>query len=253
MADVQPIRHALSQIRKPSNRRPEQKGDFVTTAMDELSILDQGFEVVRNIVAAAELDIVSQQLQDIHSAGTRCMLEHAWCRLVAVAVRTRLAAAHSECESLKIVQATYFNKNPQTNWLVALHQDRSIPVAADTPRSFPGWSQKEGLTFVQPPDAVLQTLVAVRLHVDDSNPDNGPLRVIPNSHRDGTLSPDQIAALRERFPEIELTANRGDVIAMRPLLLHASSKSRSEKPRRVIHFLCGPEKLPDGLRWNTIV
>jgi hypothetical protein len=38
-------------------------------------------------------------------------------------------------------------------------------------------------------------------------------------------------------------------MAMRPLLLHASSKATGSSRRRVLHFLFGPPALPFGLEW----
>jgi ectoine hydroxylase-related dioxygenase (phytanoyl-CoA dioxygenase family) len=106
------------------------------------------------------------------------------------------------------------------------------------------------MTFVHGPDELMDQLLALRLHLDDSTPDNGPLRVIPGSHRSGSLSIEEIEKVRNASPARELTARKGGVIAMRPLLLHASSKSRTPGNRRVLHFLFGPETLPDGLEWR---
>lgn len=38
-------------------------------------------------------------------------------------------------------------------------------------------------------------------------------------------------------------------MAMRPLLLHASSKATGTSWRRVLHFVFGPAALPHGLAW----
>lgn len=35
---------------------------------------------------------------------------------------------------------------------------------------------------------------------------------------------------------MECEVGRGGVLAMRPLLIHSSSKARSDKPRRVLHI-----------------
>jgi hypothetical protein len=40
---------------------------------------------------------------------------------------------------------------------------------------------------------------------------------------------------------------------MRALLLHASSKARAKAPRRVLHFLFGPEEVPCGLKWHRAI
>jgi len=107
--------------------------------------------------------------------------------------------------------------------------------------------------FVQPPAPVLESLVAVRAHLDDSGPDSGPLRVVPGSHRHGRLSADAARAMREDRGEVACIAARGEAIAMRPLLLHSSSKARARSRRRVLHILFGPPDLPCGLRWHSAV
>jgi ectoine hydroxylase-related dioxygenase (phytanoyl-CoA dioxygenase family) len=93
----------------------------------------------------------------------------------------------------------------------------------------------------------------VRAHLDDCASANGPIRVIPGSHRHGRLSTDAARALREQCGAFECIARQGDVLAMRPLLLHSSPKARAQAPRRVMHFLFGPKELPCGLKWYRAV
>jgi hypothetical protein len=50
--------------------------------------------------------------------------------------------------------------------------------------------------------------------------------------------------------EVACLAPRRGLLAMRPLILHASSKSTSDAPRRVLHYVFGPAVLPWGLRWK---
>jgi ectoine hydroxylase-related dioxygenase (phytanoyl-CoA dioxygenase family) len=149
------------------------------------------------------------------------------------------------------VQCTFFDKSPARNWLVAAHQDLSIPVSRriDSP-AYTGWSRKEGVLYVQPPPAVLERLAAVRVHLDASTPDNGPLRVVPGSHRLGRLSAEEIEIARQRDGEITCLVERGGALVMHPLLIHASSKVSAPAPRRVLHFVYGPARLPDGLDWH---
>ena len=109
------------------------------------------------------------------------------------------------------------------------------------------------MAFIHGPDELLDQMIAVRLHVDDCTADNGPLRVIPSSHRAGTMSPERIVSQCESLEEEELLVSKGGVIAMRPLLIHASSKSRTIENRRVLHFLFGPVELPAGLEWRLAV
>jgi hypothetical protein len=50
------------------------------------------------------------------------------------------------------------------------------------------------------------------------------------------LTDEQVHAMAERHTSTECVVLRGGVVAMRPLLIHASSKSRSGEPRRVLHI-----------------
>lgn len=215
---------------------------------------DRGFIVSEGCYLESECNEILDELEPLGSAGSRCLLDNQWCQVLASRLRDRLAESIPELQRLRAVQCTYFCKSPSRNWLVTWHQDRSIPVA-DSPilRTWSGYSKKESLTFVHAPDAILQQMIAVRLHLDDSTIENGPLRAIPNSHGNGTLDSSQIANFRETVGEKAISVSQGGVLVMRPLLLHASSKSSSPQPRRVLHFLFGPKELPEGLAWKLSV
>jgi ectoine hydroxylase-related dioxygenase (phytanoyl-CoA dioxygenase family) len=79
-------------------------------------------------------------------------------------------------------------------------------------------------------------VVALRVHLDDSEPSNGPLRVLPGTQRAGVLTDEEIRSVACEVSSVDCLMPKGGVLAMRPLLVHASSKSRSEKPRRVLHI-----------------
>lgn len=225
-----------------------------------MSFQEDGFAVLENLLPSAECDVLAARVNSIDqpSAGSRCLLDHAWCRDTANELRTQLAGdLASDLDGVSgsvIVQCTYFHKTSAANWLVPWHQDRSIPVDSQVQsQGLTGWSHKEGMTFVHAPDGVLSKMIAVRLHLDDSTWHNGPLRVIPGSHRHGTLTAEQIERTRQVSTETICIVRKGGVVAMRPLLLHASSKSTTLEPRRVLHFLLAPAQLPDGLEWRCAV
>jgi ectoine hydroxylase-related dioxygenase (phytanoyl-CoA dioxygenase family) len=148
------------------------------------------------------------------------------------------------------VRALMFDKVPGANWNLGWHQDVVIPVAhrKETP-GFSGWSVKRGVPHVRPPASVLERMLALRIHLDDCGPDNGPLRVIPGSHRFGLLDSSGIRRLIANCKPVVCEAHRGSVLAMRPLLLHASSPAASPTHRRVIHLEFAADTLPGGLEW----
>lgn len=152
------------------------------------------------------------------------------------------------------VRGILFDKTPDVNWKVTWHQD--LTIAVRDPKEVPGfsaWSLKGGQVHVQPPVSILENMLAVRLHLDDCGPDNGPVRVLPGSHRHGRIAESDIPAWRQRVAEVVCTVPRGGVLLMRPLLLHASSPAVSASRRRVLHIEYAAEELPGGLEWRWAV
>ena len=152
------------------------------------------------------------------------------------------------------VRGLFFDKTPEANWKVPWHQDLTIAVRSriEAP-GFGPWSVKSGVNHVQPPTEILERMVTVRLNLDDCTEQNGPLRVLPGSHRFGRLSSEAIRDLRDRTSPVSCVAKRGGALLMRPLLLHASSRALSPYHRRIIHLEFAAELLPEGLEWLKAV
>jgi hypothetical protein len=187
-------------------------------------------------------------------AGSRRLLDEAWCAHLAGALRGDARIRSLLPRNAVAVQCTFFDKSPIKNWLVALHQDLSIPVKrrAESPECS-GWSEKERQLYVQPPVGVLERLVAVRVHIDDCPAESGALRMVAKSHVEGRLSRGRAEELRRLNGETVVPVARGGALVMRPLILHASSKATSLNPRRMLHFVFGPPSLPLGLEWRWAV
>src|SRR3954463_11351533 len=81
-----------------------------------------------------------------------------------------------------------------------------------------------------------ENMLAARMHLDETDESKGALRVLPGSHRLGRLSQEQIEELRRKSEPIICRASAGDVLLIRPLLLHSSSRSATASHRRVIHI-----------------
>src|SRR5436305_1553940 len=130
---------------------------------------------------------------------------------------------------------TLFEKSPAANWLVVWHQDTALPLRERNEKSGWGpWSVKEGVNYAHAPAAALSKVLALRLHLDDSTADNGPLRVLPGTHDRGVLTDDAIHERSRQITPVDCLAQSGGVVAMRPLIIHASSKSKNDAPRRVL-------------------
>lgn len=152
------------------------------------------------------------------------------------------------------VRGILFDKSPDANWKVVWHQDLTIGVRERCDvAGFGPWSDKDGAPHVQPPTELLSAMIAVRLHLDDCTADNGPVRVLPGSHRAGRLSASEVDAWRARGSEVECIVAAGGVLAFHSLLLHASSPARLPRHRRVVHIEYVADTwrhLPGGLQWQ---
>jgi ectoine hydroxylase-related dioxygenase (phytanoyl-CoA dioxygenase family) len=111
------------------------------------------------------------------------------------------------------------------------------------------WSVKDGEVHVQPPVEVLESLLAIRIHLDAADEDNGALRVVPGSHPHGRLLLQDMVALRDQQGEVTCAVPPGGAMLMFPLLVHASFKSARPDRRRVVHLEYSALDLPGGLRW----
>ncbi len=217
----------------------------MTSAFD-----DDGFSVTTALLSDAELARIDSALAGRSQVGARDLLAEPWCVELALRLRADARLGDALPRAHVPVQCTSFEKSVERNWLVPVHQDMAVPVAERVAHpALSGWSNKGGTWFVQPPVEVLEQLVAVRLHIDDCGVGDGPLHVVPGSHRHGRLADASAIALRGARGTVACPVPRGGAMVLRPLLLHASSKATGTSRRRVLHFLFGPPQLPLGLAW----
>lgn len=201
---------------------------------------DPGFEVVEHVLTRDEVEALRSVVSDPSLSRTRAGARHLLAQpLIGDLARqdrlTRIASRFVGA-SARPFRATLFDKSPSTNWLVTWHQDTVLPLRDrnDVPGWGP-WTVKRGVLHAVAPAEALMRIVALRVHVDDSTAENGPLRVLPGTHVSGVLSRAAIVEVARRVESVECTVASGGVVAMRPLLVHASSKSLLQAPRRVLH------------------
>ena len=145
-----------------------------------------------------------------------------------------------------LVRSILFNKNGELNWSVRWHHDSVICVKEKIEvEGFGPWSLKYGVNHVRIPTEYLDSMITARLHLDDANADNGALQVIPGSHRHGFLSRDEISRMTDKAVLCE--AEPGDLLLMKPMILHHSEHAESSRLRRVLHLEYIYRRLPCGL------
>ncbi len=204
----------------------------------------QGFLLLSDKLDLSGLDLAALQPQRLVQrtrGGSRDLLAHELVQSLVIKLR-ELPEVAALCDpSWPPIQCSYFEKTAQRNWLVAWHQDLSIPVASrEQHNDWPGLSCKQGQWFAQAPASYLARCLALRLHLDRCGQHDGALRVLPGTHRHGRLSAAQIESWQQRVAPVSCYAEAGEILLMRPTLLHASSKCQSDSRRRVLHFLFAP-------------
>jgi len=150
----------------------------------------------------------------------------------------------------RLVRSILFDKTPSANWSVPWHQDAVIAVRErlDVP-GFAPWSVKDGEPHCRPPREILDSIVVVRVNLDACGPENGPLRIVPGSHRSGILREDAVAALAAKGLLVECCTGAGGVVALYPHTVHSSPRCETPLRRRVLHLEFSNLDLPGGLRW----
>lgn len=197
-----------------------------------------GFALVPGVLDDGACDALLDALAAVprSRAGARHLLGRPAVASLANDRRLLALAAAPLGGSARPFRATLFDKSRTSNWLVAWHQDTALPLR----RRFeePGWgpwSKKQGVLYAHAPDSALARVVALRVHLDDSDASNGALRVLPGSHARGVLSGREVAAAARSTTPADCVVGRGGILVMRPLLIHSSPKAVSPAPRRVLH------------------
>ncbi|WP_027003989.1 phytanoyl-CoA dioxygenase family protein [Hugenholtzia roseola] len=147
-----------------------------------------------------------------------------------------------------VVKSIYFDKTENSNWYVPYHQDLTISVDKKVElENFNFWTKKQNQFSVQPPINIIENIYTIRIHLDNTDENNGALRVIPKSHLKKIYRPETI----DWKVEVETVCNvdKGGIMIMKPLILHSSNRTTNNKKRRVIHLEFSNIELPTELKW----
>ena len=150
------------------------------------------------------------------------------------------------------VRATLFNKSAEVNWTLGWHQDRTIAVRKryDLP-GFGPWTIKGGVPHVEPPFALIEQMLTIRIHLDPVAADNAPLMIAPGSQRLGRIVERDIEKTVRTLGTATCLAARGDAWIYATSILHASAAGLGTS-RRVLQVDYSANALPAGLDWAGI-
>ncbi len=153
--------------------------------------------IVQNVFSGADCDNLIAVLSGPATKRSRAGARHLMANpaVAALAHDSRLLAiARSELGAEAVpFRATLFEKSGHANWLVVWHQDTALPLAScfAAPDWGP-WSNKAGIVYAHAPTWALSRILVLRVHLDSSTSENGPLRVVPGSHAPGVLTDNEV-------------------------------------------------------------
>ncbi|MEC3877664.1 phytanoyl-CoA dioxygenase family protein [Chryseobacterium salviniae] len=225
------------------------------------SVQENGFTIINNIFSEEEIEKIGQVIQNIDTSketlrksedlfAIRQFLKEIP-EIPDLIFNENIKKIITEIfgEKYVVVKSIYFDKPEKSNWYVAYHQDLTISV--DRKASLPGfgpWTTKQNQFAVQPPLEILENIYTIRIHLDDTNENNGALKVVPKSHSKGICRPENIDWSIET--ETICKVEKGGIMIMKPLLLHGSNRTTNGKKRRVIHIEFSDRQLPEELNWS---
>ncbi|MBO9691754.1 phytanoyl-CoA dioxygenase family protein [Chryseobacterium sp.] len=224
-------------------------------------ILEYGFAVINNVFSKQELEEINTVLQSIDTskenfrksedlfAIRQFLKEVPEIKDLIFNENIRKVVQEIFGEKYFVVKSIYFDKPETSNWYVAYHQDLTISV--DKKLELPGfgpWTTKQNQFAVQPPLNVLKNIYTIRIHLDDTDENNGALKVVPKSHSKGIYRPETIDWTVET--EEICNVEKGGIMMMKPLTLHGSNRTTNGKKRRVIHIEFSDIELPEVLQWS---
>ncbi|SFD31808.1 Phytanoyl-CoA dioxygenase (PhyH) [Chitinophaga sp. CF118] len=203
-----------------------------------INVIQQADSTKETFRKTKDLFAIRQFLKEIPAAATLTLNRKLW-----------EIIAQLFGDGYGVVKSIYFDKPGDSNWFVAYHQDLTISVNQKTEVAGYGpWSVKQNQYAVQPPLSILENNFTIRIHLDDTDENNGALRIIPGSHRKGIYRAETIDWRVES--EVVCNVLKGGVMIMRPLLLHASSRTNNNHKRRVVHLEFSNQQLPAPLCWS---
>ena len=114
---------------------------------------------------------------------------------------------------------------------------------------FGPWSTKDDVPHVQPPVKFLEQMLTVSI-IWMTRSSQWCLTHFARIASFGRLVSERIQSLRNDQPMFCVSHAAGDAVLVRPVFLHASSRSTSNRHRRVLHLEYAAFELPPELQWH---
>lgn len=220
-----------------------------------MNIHEHGIEIRRSYISDSIIEEIKNELASYSDVFPKHGIRNANKKFSSIEKLSKSSEFTDLASSIlgsepQVVRVIFFDKTPDKNWLVSWHQDKIIAVNKKTDvAGWGSWSIKDNIYHVQPSIDVLNKMITFRLHLDDADKNNGCLKIIPKSHNLGILSQIEVTELVSNQEKILCEVHAGDVLLMRPHILHSSSKANRPAHRRVVHIEYSNYQLPENIEW----
>lgn len=254
------IKRRIKDIIENTNDLYNTELDYSTLKNLESRVDKRGTAVINNVYTKREIRKIGNTLHNYINHSNKD--KHQPIAIRQLLIELPILKTYLFNENLKLIlkfllgkdyflsKAIFFNKPPLSNWYVTWHQDQTINLSQKIEmKGFTGWTKKGNVISVCPPEEILHNTISLRIHLDETNENNGGLRIIAGSHKK-RLSDEELSLITQNTVAARCNVIDGGIHIMKPLLLHASSKSKNQKKRRVIHLEFTNAKLPNGLEWS---
>ncbi|MDQ7249055.1 phytanoyl-CoA dioxygenase family protein [Dongia sedimenti] len=220
----------------------------VAAAISATDPFDPGYRLLRRVFDRAEITALAPVLARIPSsaAGRRWAGHELVALLQSPPMQPILRKLAELLPDMAILRAVAFRKDADANWFVPAHQDRSIPVpSVALPPGFDHVTRKPDGWQAEAPVALLAKMRNCRIFVDRATIEDGPLEVLPGSHRRGRIEQAEIPTIAGHW--VPLIGEVGDAVILSPLLLHRSRRATDPSGRRVLQLELIPSEMAEAL------
>jgi len=205
----------------------------------------------RNAISPSDLALFDEATTETAKAGQRLGASRALDAALSrdSSLGNAIRQLDHKAEPVRVVA---FNKSEKVNWGVPWHQDRVIAVNEKTDTAgYSNWTKKSGTWHCEPPQSVLEHMLFVRVHLDDTDRSNGAMEIAVGSHKGGIVSSAEAETAAKACPIEVCEAQRGDVLILKMLTLHSSKPAKVQSGRRVLRVDYASFQLPPPLSWAT--
>jgi hypothetical protein len=188
----------------------------------------------RNLLSADDVEALARHCDVGDKPGARLHLSDALSPLLGPgsAIAREVAKFGVDGAPVRLVA---FNKSDESNWGVPWHQDRVIALARNLEcAGYSNWTAKDGVWHCEPPLALLEQMIFVRIHIDASDESNGAMELALGSHKLGAVPASSAGTIASTLPPELCRAGPGDVLIAKALILHRSQTALHASNRRAL-------------------